>query len=325
MTSPFFQQFYDKLADNTYRRSFSLSASVTVHIVILLLMVLDFSWGGRDFEKTPPALLMVDLSKVEIGDKTNLPPEVKEQPKKEEPKPEPVAAKQPENKTPAVNTTPSAPKEAPKPKPQPERKDAAKVETPKPTEKPKEKTKKADKKEPPKPQPKKQETPKKAAPKPNNGLQSLLASVDKVRKPVNAPTPNAAPAPTGGPTVNQGIKGGTGGSTMAKLTVSERDYIVNELRKNWNVDAGVQGIEKMIVEIRVKLNRGGDVQEAKILNMKSDPVFKSVAESARRAIYICNEKGEASPFKRLAKDRADTYSDWKDIVIQFNPMSGEIF
>ncbi len=322
---PFFQQFYEKLADNTYRRSFSLSVSILAHVFILLLMVLEFSWGGRDFEKTPPALLMVDLSKVEIGDKTNLPPEVKEQPKKETPQAQPVEAKQPENKTPTVNTTPPAPKEAPKPKPQPERKDAAKVQTPKPKEKPQEK-KKAEKKTSPKPQPKKQEAaPKKAAPKPNAGLQSLLASVDKVRKPVNAPTANATPAPGGEPTVNQGIKGGTGGSTMAKLTVSERDYIVNELRKNWNVDAGVQGIEKMIVEIRVKLNRGGDVQEAKILNMKSDPVFKSVAESARRAIYICNEKGEASPFKRLAKDRADTYSDWKDIVIQFNPMSGEIF
>ncbi len=316
------QRFYDKLADNTYRRSFSLTTSVVAHTVILLLMVLEFSWGSREFEKTPPALLMVDLTKVEIGDKTNLPPEVKKtEPKKEQPAPPPV--KKPETKTPKVEAAPPAPKEPAKPKPAPKQENAAKVQPPKPKEQPKKKVEKTPAPKKPAPAPAPQKTTKPAA-QPNAGLQSLLASVDKVRKPLTTPSVTSVSADSGAQ-VNQGIKGGTGGTTLSALTISERDYIVNSLRKVWSVDGGVEGIEKMIVEIRIRLTRGGDVQETEFLNMKNNPTFKSVAESARRAIYICNEMGEASPFRRLARERAATYSDWKSIVIQFNPTSGEVY
>ena len=78
--------------------------SLSGHILIILLMVLDLSFGLKKYEPTSPAIMMIDLTKVQISNKTNLPqktvvqkkkippvsspktPEKKEQPNKVPPK-----------------------------------------------------------------------------------------------------------------------------------------------------------------------------------------------------------------------------------------------
>ena len=62
--------------------------SLLGHIFIILLMVLDLSFGFKKQEPTPPAIMMVDLTKVKISNKTNLPQKAIVQKKKVEPKPQ---------------------------------------------------------------------------------------------------------------------------------------------------------------------------------------------------------------------------------------------
>ncbi|MCQ2966624.1 MAG: hypothetical protein MJ250_07825 [Alphaproteobacteria bacterium] len=127
--------------------------------------------------------------------------------------------------------------------------------------------------------------------------------------------------------VNTGIEGGQGGSYMQELSVSEKDLIGLRLRECWNLDPGAKGIQDMVIEIRVYLNEKGIVSEAKILNrarMKKDSAFRSVAESARRAVFVCDKKEENSPFRIFPKNYPNTYESWKTLLLRFNPMDGGV-
>ena len=306
-------------------RSYVFSA--VLHTVIIAFLLWDWSFTLKEYEKTNVPVIMIDLKKVQIGELTNLPQKVKKQtPKKQE-------AKAPSKKTEKQKTTvkktapkPQAKPEPVKPKEQPKPKDSVKaVEPPKKQEKP---VKKEVKKEPPRAEPKPtqksesaKEQPKK---KKSDGLKSLLASVEDIKK--NArPSTSVQDTPQTGQEVQEGIEGGTEGRLMQPLTISEKDLIANKLRSCWNVDAGLSGIENMIVEIRAYVNRDGSIRDVKILNMRSDEAFRSVAESARRAIYICADLKEESPFKMLADKRGDSYQSWKEIFVRFNPLDGGVY
>lgn len=310
------------------RESKCLGLSVLVHLLILGLMCFNFSWNTSDFEKSPPAILMVDLTNVKIADKTNLPPLVKEEKKKEkapvQKKEEKKVQPKKENKTPLVKKQEPAPKVEPvKPKEMP-KKQAAKVqEKKKPVKK-----KEVKKKEVKKPVQKKEKPKPKVAPKPvqkkqSQGLQSLLASVEKVRKPANK-APSSSPVDSS-QTVNKGIKGGTEGSLLSDLTISEKDLIASKISSCWNVNAGVQDADQMIVELRAFINKDGSVREVKILNMRSDPVFRSMAESAKRAIFVCDALKDGSPFRMLANKRPEMYHSWKEIRLRMNPVDKGVY
>lgn len=290
--------------------------STVMHAGILLLMWADWSFSFQEFDKTNTPVIMVDLKKVQISDVTNLPPKVQKAPKPAPAKTQPKVDKTPATKT-AVAPKPAEPV---KPREQPKQKDAAKaIESPK----------REEKKTPPKkkPEPKKNtaqtsaKTDKKAV---QSDLKSLLASVDKIKKPAR-PSSQTTQAPTTGQEVQDGIEGGTGGSLMQPLTISEKDLIVNKLRGCWNVDAGATGIDDMVIEVRAYVARDGRIKDVKILNMKNDPSFRSVAESARRAVYICDALGDESPFKLLADTRLSSYDAWKEIFVRFRPLDGGVF
>lgn len=291
----------------------SFVSSAVLHGLVLSLMALNLSFGRMDEHRPPPALLMVDLTKVQVADKTNLPPKAKAvQPKKTAPKPQvkPQPAK-------TQSTTVRAPQPVvPKPQPPKPVKEAAPViEPPKPdTTKKKEKA------------PSKSVSPQKATeqkPAKKYDMKNLLASVEKVRK---APTQTVIPdEPDDAVRQNDGIENGTEGSFTQILTVSERDLIATQLKKCWNVDAGAAGIDDMIIEIRAFVNKDGRIRDVNILNMKNNPSFRAVAESARRAVLICDDKGVESPFRILADKYADHYGEWKELFLRFNPMDGGVF
>lgn len=277
-----------------------------------------------DFDKTVTPVIMVDLNKVQIGELTNLPAEIKKaksgaQSQAQE-APAPVV-----NKTPPTAAQKPEPVEPAKPKEEPAPKDSVAVQAPKPAEKPEPKK---DKK---KPEPKKTTPPSPSKSASSSDLKSLLASVDKIKKPAGSSTGGTATGAASGQTgttgqeVQEGIKGGTGGSMMQPLTISEKDLIVTKLRGCWNVDAGATGIEDMIVEVRTYVNKEGRVKDVKIVNMQNNPSFRSVAESARRAVYICDTLGDESPFKMLADKRPENYDDWKEIFVRFRPLDGGVF
>lgn len=306
-------------------RAYVLSA--LLHSVIIAFLLWDWSFTLKSYEKTNVPVIMVDLKKVQIGELTNLPPKVKKQtPKKQQAKASP---QKPEKQKTTVQKTapkPAAKPEPVKPKEQPKPKDSVKaVEPPKKQEKEgKKEVKKTPAKTESKPQPKTEPVKDQPQKKKSGGLKSLLASVEDIKK--NAkPSTTVQDTPQTGQEVQDGIDGGTEGSLMQPLTISEKDLIANKLRGCWNVDAGAEGIENMIVEVRAYVNRDGTIRDVKILNMNSNPTFRSVAESARRAIYICADLKEESPFKMLADKRGDSYQSWKEIFVRFNPLDGGVY
>lgn len=156
-------------------------------------------------------------------------------------------------------------------------------------------------------------------------FKTLLASVDGIRGGMGHSTemPDIDPSER----ATDGIEGGSGGSYTQELSVSEKDLLGLKLRQCWNLDPGVRGAQNMTIEIRAFLNRDGTVRDAKILDTGRygrDPAFRSIAESARRAVYICDKKGEESPFRLFPKYYEQTYDSWKTLLLRFNPFDGGV-
>ena len=278
--------------------------------------------------------IIVDLNNVKISEMTNLPPKAKmgkedkaaskvkrkiennytkEEPKKDDKRP---TAKEPEEEAAPEEAAPTEPKKDYLVAPQPKKPKAPKKKPtpPVPAAKPKPKPK-------PKPEVKKeQKQPEKGKPQLANPLKSLLASVDALEKEVGN-TNQEATIKEGTEVNNMGIEGGTGGSYFSELSISEIDAIAGRLRACWNLDPGAMGIKDMIIEIRAFLNKDGSVRKVDIINTSrynSDAHFRSVADSARRAVYIC------APYSIFADKYADKYDKWNTMLLRFNPLDGQI-
>ena len=158
-------------------------------------------------------------------------------------------------------------------------------------------------------------------------FKTLLASVDGIKTGMGYADAQTEAEVDPDEVVTEGIEGGQGGSYMQELSVSEKDLIGIKLRECWNLDAGVRGVHNMLIEIRVYLNQDGTVKDAKILNQtkyNKDTAFRSVAESARRAVYICDKKKEESPFRIFPKHYEQSYDTWKTLLLRFNPFDGGV-
>ncbi len=279
------------------RRSFLISLSM--HAVALSLLWADFSFMSKKAPAITPVPLIIDLKDVIVAKKTNLPPKIEKKPTKPKSKPAPkptsVQSKQtpkpvpvkPVESKPLKNATPVIEKKQP--------------DSPKPLTHKKES----------KPVPKKTSA--------QDNLKSLLASVEKIKKPVTTIQPVSEQA------VNEGIVDGPTGSLTQPLSIAEHDLIAGKLRSCWNVDAGKNNIEEMIIEVKASVNKDGRVKTVEILNMKDNPIFRSVAESARRAVYICDNLGADSPFQILAEKHKSNYNNWKEIYVRFNPIDGGVY
>lgn len=312
----------------------SLYKSLALHFVVFLLIMVDIPlfWHNKTTLNQVP--IIVDLNNVKISEMTNLPPKAKmgkedkaaskvkrkiennytkEEPKKDDKRP---TAKEPEEETAPEEAAPTEPKKDYLVAPQPKKPKAPKKKPtpPVPAAKPKPKPK-------PKPEVKKeQKQPEKGKPQLANPLKSLLASVDALEKEVGN-TNQEATIKEGTEVNNMGIEGGTGGSYFSELSISEIDAIAGRLRVCWNLDPGAMGIKDMIIEIRAFLNKDGSVRKVDIINTSrynSDAHFRSVADSARRAVYIC------APYSIFADKYADKYDKWNTMLLRFNPLDGQI-
>ena len=312
----------------------SLYKSLALHFVVFLLIMVDIPlfWHNKTTLNQVP--IIVDLNNVKISEMTNLPPKAKmgkedkaaskvkrkiennytkEEPKKDDKRP---TAKEPEEETAPEEAAPTEPKKDYLVAPQPKKPKAPKKKPtpPVPAAKPKPKPK-------PKPEVKKeQKQPEKGKPQLANPLKSLLASVDALEKEVGN-TNQEATIKEGTEVNNMGIEGGTGGSYFSELSISEIDAIAGRLRACWNLDPGAMGIKDMIIEIRAFLNKDGSVRKVDIINTSrynSDAHFRSVADSARRAVYIC------APYSIFADKYADKYDKWNTMLLRFNQLDGQI-
>lgn len=309
-----------------------LGYSLALHALVIVIGAVGLPFMASEPPEMTERIMVVDLSKVQIGEKTSLPkattidkpkgeelpepPKAKpEPPKPEPPKPEPAKQEPPK-------PTPPKP-EPPKPQVQEPPKPALvepKKEPPKPEPKKAEEKKPEEKKTPQKPAEQKQPDkvpPKKAEPKPS--FDDLLASVEKMRKDSTPPPATQTPANKA-----VGSKKGTPGaldvgaiskdndSFNGTLTLSEMDAIRAQIERHWNVDPGKAGAQDMVIEIVVQYEPNGAVRSARIVDqarMLADPAFRSLAESALRAVFMAN------PIQAPEKK----YDVWREVRLAFRP------
>jgi outer membrane biosynthesis protein TonB len=104
---------------------------------------------------------------------------------------------------------------------------------------------------------------------------------------------------------------GVPSATAAKLSQSEMAALVERLRQLWSPPVGARNPDEIVVRVRIRLGRDGRLAgPPQVLTSGSSPLFQTARESAIRALY------RGQPFDML---RAETYEQWKDIEINFDP------
>jgi outer membrane biosynthesis protein TonB len=287
-----------------------LAISALVHAALLVWGLISFA--AKPLEAKPSDALPVDI----ISDKqfSEMTKGVKNAPK--DAKPAPLVEKVGTPKLVDDSTAKVTPKkelDAARTEPQP----------PPPEPKPKVEAKPAEAKPEKKPEPKVDpiaETLKKEEAKKKAEERAAKAKAEKEKKQAEAydPTRIAAlldkrdarrDAATGETISNAGL--GKSQGHAAVLSQSETDALRRRLIECWNPPIGVTNASKLSVLMRVQFKPDGSVlgQPTPVAGTAS-PFGPALAESARRALLTCQ------PFKML---RPETYADWKDIEILFDP------
>ena len=98
------------------------------------------------------------------------------------------------------------------------------------------------------------------------------------------------------------------------LTLSEEDALRAQIFGCWSVPLGLPYDEDLLVRIKLKLKKDGTIMKSEILdhqrmNMPGQKFYKVLAESALRAVRLCQP----------LKVPPTGYDKWKDIQLNFNP------
>jgi colicin import membrane protein len=300
----------------------NLAASVTLHVLVLGYGLVSFS--SRSLEAPPPESMPVDiisadqLSKITAGSKTG---------EKDKPKPlaEKVAdAKPVDDLVGKVTEKPPVETEAARPTPPVEKPVEKKPDPPKPVaeQKPKDEPKPIEKKpDPPKVDPiaealkhddAKKPVPKaeaKAAPPPPQKPKERVFDPTKMAALLDKRDPTRQAA-TGAELNSQASLGAAKG-TAATLSQSELDAMRARLTQLWNVQAGTERPEELVVEVRIRLTKERRLAAApEVVSRGTSPRYQAAAEAAVRAVL------QGQPYNML---RDETYAQWQDIVVTFDP------
>ena len=97
----------------------------------------------------------------------------------------------------------------------------------------------------------------------------------------------------------------------SQTTASEADLVRGQIARCWNVPSGARDARDLVVKIRIAVDPDGTVRQATIVDqarLGSDPVFRSLAESARRAFF--------NPLCRPLHLPPDKYAIWRDLIVK---------
>ena len=97
------------------------------------------------------------------------------------------------------------------------------------------------------------------------------------------------------------------------LTLSEEDALKAQIFGCWSIPLGLPYNENLLVRIKLKLKPDGSVVRSEILdharmNMPGQSFYKVLAESALRAIQLCQPLRVPST----------GYERWKDLQLNFD-------
>tara|TARA_B100000963_G_C22558876_1_gene640373 strand:- start:443 stop:1210 length:768 start_codon:yes stop_codon:yes gene_type:complete len=98
------------------------------------------------------------------------------------------------------------------------------------------------------------------------------------------------------------------------LTLSEEDALRAQIFGCWSVPLGLPYDEDLLVRIKLNLKKDGTIMKSEILdhqrmNMPGQKFYKVLAESALRAVRLCQP----------LKVPPTGYDKWKEIQLNFNP------
>ena len=135
-----------------------------------------------------------------------------------------------------------------------------------------------------------------------NTLDRLRTTQPQTEAPRARPNPQSAPATGGGAP--------TGNST---LTAGEIRAIAEQISECWSVDAGMVGLNTIVVELRVQVDGQGVIRNALAASGSppADPRARAVFEQARRALTDSRCAALRIPRDKIAEVQAS--------VFRFNP------
>ncbi len=304
------------------------------------------------FDDPPIGERVIVVEMVDIADQRNLPSEIVEKPDEPEPdseprppEPEPETAElTPPPPPPPAERAPPPPPEiaepepepeaapAPQPEPEPEQLAAPEPE-PIPLPRPEPKPERAPEPEPaqvaqlpnevsrPKRKPDVPEPEPEPEPeKPRLDFDRALESLDELDLPPTVPVAEPepeAPAPSEEDMDNaiDRLLAAADSTFRADspLSMTEIDSIRAQIQRNWDVPAGAQDAQMMIVKLRIQLGPDGTVIRVYVVEqdrMNAEPFFRTMAESAVRAVKRTGQIQNLSP---------DKYHLWRDITVKFDP------
>lgn len=242
----------------------------------------------------------------EQPEETPVPPEPEPEPEKPLPAPpEPVS-----EPTPPVEQPPEPEPKLPEPEPTP---DTEIIPEEKPKTEPKEIPVEKPKKKPTPPKPKaeltldqkkpviKKDDDAKDKKKTDDDFSSLLDEIKKTDKKDSKRSKSA-------------IKGAPADQIGPVLTATDIDAVRRTISRCWLVPNGARGAKNLTVEIDMVVARDGTVTNASIVDKgryQTDPVFRSAADSAKRAVL--DPKCNPLPLP------AEKFDEWKNLTMNFNP------
>jgi hypothetical protein len=262
-------------AERSYPITGGILASVIFHVLLALLIIFGVpSFFKPEVLEAPPTIELATLSDITAAPKVDKIGKPDDKPKTP-PAPETKKETKPEPPKPAPPTPAAAPPPAPE--------QQAAVIPDKPLEKA------PDQKKPePKPEEKKKEEKKVEKPKPEkkqqNDMDSLLKSLSQetpAPETEEKPKKKAAPAPAQPTTGQQADL-----VNDVPLTMAETDGIRSAIEKNWLIPLGMANMENYTVSLRLHLTPDGVVTQIDVLDDTGDTGFRTIADSAKRAILM---------------------------------------
>ena len=99
----------------------------------------------------------------------------------------------------------------------------------------------------------------------------------------------------------------------SKLTLSEEDALKAQIFTCWSVPIGLPYSEDLLVRVKLNLKPDGTVQKLEMLdhvkmNTPGKEMFRTLADSVRRAIQLCNP----------LKVPTSGYERWKNMILNFD-------
>ena len=236
-------------------------------------------------------------------------PPVEAKPAPPPPKPLPARSARPREVKPAPPSPPSPPEARPAPV------EAAKPPEAKPATPPPKPIEGQAVARAPVPKPKPRERPKKDFKRTMSRVAVLL---DKSREdePETSRRAERAKAPKGRPEASKSpLARGQDTPLDQRMTMREIDAIKWQIERCWTIPAGARDAAKLVVQIRIQLNRDGSLARApEILDgyalRSRGGFYRAAVDSARRAVLKC------SPLRNLPVEKFDR---WRDITLSFDP------